>query len=102
MALSDSVSTNGYEGRYYTVSWSASQSVANNTSTISWTLSCAGGSSSWYAERTLVVTVAGKTVVNKADRVTRYAGNIALPFHMLLMEPEAFLSAFRRPYIHHR
>lgn len=77
MALSDSVSTNGYEGRYYTVSWSASQSVANNTSTISWTLSCAGGSSSWYAERTLVVTVAGKTVVNKADRVTRYAGNIA-------------------------
>ena len=77
MALSGSVSTNGYEGRYYTVSWSASQSVANNTSTISWTLSCAGGSSSWYAERTLVVSVAGKTVVNKADRVTRYAGTIA-------------------------
>jgi len=78
MALSGSVTTSGgYEGRNYTVSWNASQSIANNTSTISWTLSCSGGSPGWYAERTLYVVIAGNVVVNKTDRVQRYAGNIA-------------------------
>ena len=39
MALSGSVSTNaGEDGRYYKLSWTATQSIANNTSTISWTL----------------------------------------------------------------
>ena len=77
MALSGSVSTNGYDGRYYTVSWTAKQSIADNYSDVSWTLSCAGGSANWYAERTLTVVVAGSTVVSKTDRVQRYAGTIA-------------------------
>lgn len=47
MALSGSVSTNGYQGRYLTLSWSATQSKENNTSKISWTLKGAGGSG-WY------------------------------------------------------
>lgn len=76
MALSGSFSTNSYDGRYYTLSWSATQSIANNSSTISWTLSCSGGDS-WYAERTLQVTLGGKTLVDKTDRVVRYAGTIA-------------------------
>lgn len=38
MALSGSVTTSSYEGRSMTLNWSASQSVANNTSTISWSL----------------------------------------------------------------
>ena len=77
MALSGSIKTNGYEGRYYQVDWKATQSVSGNTSTISWTLKCAGGSSSWYAERTLKVVLAGSTVYSKTDRVQRYTGTIA-------------------------
>ena len=75
MALNGSFSTNAYDGRYYTISWSASQDVAKNCSTISWTLSTTGGKS-WYAERTLVVAGAGSTLYSKTDRVERYAGNI--------------------------
>ena len=77
MALSGSCNTNAVEeGRYYTLSWSATQDINTNTSTISWTLSSTGGLP-WYAERTVVVVVAGETVFSKSDRVTRYAGNIA-------------------------
>ena len=76
MALSGSIKTNSYDGRYYTLSWSAAQSVANNQSTIYWTLSCAGGSA-WYAERTLYAVIAGHVVANKTDRVQRYAGTIS-------------------------
>lgn len=81
MALNGSVRTNDYETRYYTVDWTADQSVANNSSTIHWTLSCAGGQAyggaGWYAERDLRVYVAGNLVVNKTDFVKRYAGKIA-------------------------
>lgn len=77
MALSGSFTTNAYaEGRYYTLSWTASQNIANNTSTINWTLSCAGGVS-WYAERTLKLVIDGQTVYSKTARVERYAGTIA-------------------------
>lgn len=76
MALSGSFNTNSYDGRYYTLSWSATQSVAGNYSTIKWSISCAGGSG-WYAERTLSATLAGVTLVSKTDRVQRYAGTIA-------------------------
>lgn len=76
MALSGSFNTNGYDGRYYTLSWSASQSIAGNYSTISWSISCAGGSG-WYAERTLYAKLAGQVLVNKTDRVQRYAGTVA-------------------------
>lgn len=81
MALSGSVSTNGCggegEGRYYTLSWSASQSIPNNTSTISWTLSTAGGQSSWMTERTVYVDIDGERVFSKTDAVDRYRGIIA-------------------------
>lgn len=77
MALSGSFNTNAVqEGRYYTLSWSATQDINTNSSTISWTLSCAGGIA-WYAERTLVVVLAGETVYSKSNRVERYSGNIA-------------------------
>ena len=77
MATSGSVNTNSYEGRYYQVSWTASQSVSDNTSTISWTLKAIGGESSWYAERTLQVVLAGSTVYSKSSRVERKVGTIA-------------------------
>lgn len=75
-SISGNFNTNTYEDRYYTFSWTASQSVANNTSTISWTLS-AGGFSAWVAERTLTLVVAGETVYSKSARVERYPGVIA-------------------------
>lgn len=76
MALSGSIKTNSYSGRYYTLSWTATQSIANNASTISWTISCAGGSASWYAERTLKAVINGETVYSKTNRVERKAGDI--------------------------
>lgn len=70
------LNTNAYDGRYYTLGWEvASQSTANNTSKINYTLKCAGGNG-WYAERTLKVTLAGSTIVDKTDRVQREAGTI--------------------------
>lgn len=81
MALSGSISTNGAsgegEGRYYTLSWTATQSIANNTSTISWTLSTAGGYSSWMTERTVYVDIDGERVFSKTNAVDRYRGTIA-------------------------
>ena len=73
---SGSVSTSSYQGRRYVLSWTATQSIENNTSTISWTLKATGGSSSWYAERTLKVVIAGSTVFSKTSRVERYTGTI--------------------------
>lgn len=77
MALSGTVKTNAdSNGRYYQLSWTATQSTANNTSTISWTLSAQGYSGYWVAERTLYVTIDGSTVYNKSDRVERKVGTI--------------------------
>ena len=76
MALSGSLTTTSYDGRYYKFDWSATQSVDNNKSTVSWTLSAVGGSSSWYAERTLQVIKGGDVLYSKTARVERYAGTI--------------------------
>lgn len=77
MALSGTVKTNtDSNGRYYQLSWTATQSAANNTSTISWTLSAQGYSGYWVAERTLYVTIDGATVYSKSDRVERKVGTI--------------------------
>lgn len=49
MATSGSVKTGTYNGRYLIFSWSQkSQSIENNTTTISWTLKGAGGSDVYY------------------------------------------------------
>ena len=78
MALSGSVSTNaGEDGRYYKLSWTATQSIANNTSTISWTLEAKGAGSSWLAERTVYVNIDGSSVYSKSAYTERYAGTVA-------------------------
>lgn len=74
---SGSVNTSAYQGRYYNLTWSCTQSIENNQSTISWTLSAVGGQSSWYAERTLSLVIGGVTAYSKSDRVQRYAGVVA-------------------------
>ena len=77
MALSGSINTNNYDGRYYQLSWTATQSIENNSSTVSWTIKAIGGDDSWYAERTLKAVINGTTVYSKTDRVERKAGTVA-------------------------
>lgn len=77
MALSGTITTNDYNGRYYQLTWTATQSIPNNASTISWTIKCAGGQAGWYAERTLGAVINGTTVYSKETRVERYAGTVA-------------------------
>lgn len=77
MALSGTVNSSSYEGRYVQLTWSASQSVANNTSTISWTLKGAGtGQASWYKAGGFYVSIAGNVVCNWSTdtRIQLYNG----------------------------
>lgn len=77
MALSGSISTNNYQGRYYNLSWTATQSIETNSSNISWTLTANGGKANWYAERLCQVVINGTYVFNKSNRVERYKGVVA-------------------------
>lgn len=76
MALSGSIKTNSYDGRYYKLEWTATQSIVSNTTTISWTISCSGGSANWYAERDLRAVIDGVAVYSKYSRVERKKGTI--------------------------
>lgn len=77
MALSGSINTNDYSGRYYNLSWTATQSIETNSSNISWTLNASGGKANWYAERLCQVVINGTYVFNKSNRVERYKGVVA-------------------------
>lgn len=73
MALSGSVSTSTYDGCGLKLSWSATQSVANNQSTVSWTLSCFGQASNhYYKAGPITVVINGTTVLSVTDRFEMY------------------------------
>lgn len=81
MALSGSVSTNKYSTSNHgniglTLSWTASQSIVNNQTTISWTLKSYGTMSSGYYVQAGPVTVkiAGTTVLNTTSRFNMHGG----------------------------
>ena len=78
MAKSGSFNTSGFEGRYLQFSWTEkSQSVADNTTTISWTLKGAGtGESGWYYAGNFKVVINGETVYQTAsdDRIQLWNG----------------------------
>lgn len=76
MALSGSFTTSGYEGRCWKFSWTASQNVGANTSTISYTVEAIGGSAGWYMCGPCKVVVAGKTVYNNTGRWKQYKGTL--------------------------
>lgn len=78
MASSGSFNTSGYDGRYLTFAWSVkSQSVANNTTTISWTLKGAGNAgSSWYRSGNFKVVINGATVYSSTTRIQLYNGTL--------------------------
>lgn len=75
MALSGSISTNKYSTSSHgtiglKLSWTASQSIVNNQTTINWTLKSEGSMSSGYYVQAGPVTVkiAGTTVLNTTSR----------------------------------
>lgn len=76
MASSGSFNTNGYEGRYLKFSWNIkSQDIANNKTTISWSLKGAGsGSASWYKAGNFKVVINGSTVYSSSTRIQLYNG----------------------------
>lgn len=77
MALSGSFNTTGYQGRYLTFSWTATQDINANTSTISWTLKGAGtASSSWYNSGPFKVVIDGATVYSSSTRIKLYNGTV--------------------------
>ena len=78
MATSGSLSSSDYSGRYIKFSWErTSYSVANNTSTIKWTLEGAGNaSSSYYKAGNFKVIIDGDTEYSKSSdyRISLYKG----------------------------
>jgi hypothetical protein len=59
------------------IEWSSSQSVANNTSTIYWTVKSAGGSGNSYhyvMTGPVTVNIAGTTVYSRSDRFEMHVG----------------------------
>lgn len=77
MATSGSLTSSKYDGRYYKLTWKRTkEDVTNNKSTIEWTLSAVGGDVNWYAEHSLKVVVAGKTVFENTTREERWEGEI--------------------------
>ena len=60
MALSGSVKTTDYQGRYVKVSWTAKQNTSKNQSTITWTVEGDGtATNNWYNAGPFYVNVAG-------------------------------------------
>ena len=65
MASSGSINSDGYDGRYLQLSWSQKKDIANNRSTITWTLSSIGGASSYYHTGATTVKINGTQVYYK-------------------------------------
>ena len=76
MALSGSFNTTAYSGRYLTFSWTATQNVAANTSTISWRLVGAGTGSGYYVSGNFKVVIAGETVYQSTTRIELRVGTV--------------------------
>lgn len=73
MALSGSVKTSTYGSMGLILSWTATQNVSANTSTIKWTLKSFGRESNfWYMAGNFKVVIDGSTAYSSADRIKLY------------------------------
>ena len=71
---SGSFNTRAYSNRYLTFSWTCTQDVSTNTSTISWTLKGAGSASGYYKAAPFSVTIAGEEVYSSSTRIELWNG----------------------------
>lgn len=79
MALSGTLNSSDYKGRYLQLTWSATQDVTNNKSTISWTLKSVGKSEwSMYKAGNFKVVIDGATVYSteSSNRITIEDGTV--------------------------
>ena len=73
MALSGSVKTSTYGSMGLIFSWSATQNVSKNQSTISWNVKSFGQASNfWYMAGNFKVVIDGSTVYSSSDRIKLY------------------------------
>lgn len=73
MALSGSVKTSTYGSMGLILSWTATQNVANNTSSVKWTVKSFGRESNfYYMAGNFKVVIDGSTVYSSADRIKLY------------------------------
>lgn len=67
---SGSFKTGNYAGRYLLFTWTAKQSIADNSSTINWELWGAGDApATWYKAGNFKVVIAGETVYSSTARI---------------------------------
>ena len=72
MSLSGSVTTTSHSNRSVTLSWSASQSVADNQSTLTWSLTGSGSYTGWVEVSEIRITIDGQQVYYRnSDNHTR-------------------------------
>ena len=77
MASSGSITTNAYDGRSLTLSWSiSSQSVSENYSNVSWTLKGSGSATSWYMSGNFKAVINGTTVYSSETRIQLKNGTV--------------------------
>lgn len=73
MALNGSCKTSTYSGVGLIFTWSATQNIAKNQSTISWNVKSFGGASNaWYMSGNFKIVIDGSTVYSSADRIKLY------------------------------
>lgn len=79
MAHGGSFNTDAYQGRYLRFTWSVkSQSVANNTTVISWKVTGEGGDDTWYMTGNVSVSINGAVQDTRTDRFQLYKGTQVL------------------------
>lgn len=76
MALSGQLNTTAYETRYIQFSWTATQNIAANTSTITWTLKGAGSDTKYYMSGPITLVIAGDRVYSNSNRIQLRSGDV--------------------------
>lgn len=74
--LQGSFTTTSYSNRNLVFSWTATQDIAKNQSTISWTLKGGGSQTQYMKSGNFKVVIAGETVYESATRIELYNGTL--------------------------
>lgn len=74
--LSGSFDTKSKNNRYLTFSWSATQDIAKNQSTISWQLKCNGTATNYNMSAPFSVTIDGEEVYYSTERIKLTVGKV--------------------------